>query len=95
LKTLPAHAVGCGVSLTVVALVVAALWATALLVLRPDEGHGVTNSPTALDPTPVDFAFSQQMSLELVRAAGRSLFLDYLHPGFTNATAFSTDAERC
>jgi hypothetical protein len=43
----------------------------------------------SLDPTPVDFAFTQQMSPELAPPAWRPLFLDYLHLGFTNATAFS------
>jgi hypothetical protein len=41
------------------------------------------------DPTPVDFAFTQQMSPELAPAGWRPVFLDYLHLGFTNATAFS------
>jgi hypothetical protein len=42
------------------------------------------------NPTiPVDFAFTQQMSPELAPAGWRPLFLDYLHLGFTNATAFS------
>jgi hypothetical protein len=40
-------------------------------------------------PTPVDFAFTQQMSPELAPPAWRPVFLDYLHLGFTNATAFS------
>jgi hypothetical protein len=40
------------------------------------------------EPLPVDFAFTQQMSPELV-PAWRPVFLDYLHLGFTNATAFS------
>jgi uncharacterized membrane protein len=41
------------------------------------------------DPFPVDFAFTQQMSPELAPAGWRPTFLDYLHLGFTNATAFS------
>ena len=41
------------------------------------------------NPTPVDFAFTQQMSPELAPAGWRPVFLDYLHLGFTNATAFS------
>ena len=41
------------------------------------------------DPMPVDFAFVQQMSPELAPAGWRPVFLDYLHLGFTNATAFS------
>ena len=44
-------------------------------------------------PTPVDFAFTQHMSPELALPGWRPTFLDYLHLGFTNATAFSpTDA---
>jgi uncharacterized membrane protein len=39
--------------------------------------------------TPIDFAFTQQMSPELAPADWRPVFLDYLHLGFTNATAFS------
>ena len=39
--------------------------------------------------TPVDFAFTQHMSPELAPAGWRPVFLDYLHLGFTNATAFS------
>jgi hypothetical protein len=38
---------------------------------------------------PVDFAFTQHMSPELAPAGWRPTFLDYLHLGFTNATAFS------
>jgi uncharacterized membrane protein len=38
---------------------------------------------------PVDFAFTQQLSPELAPPAWRPVFLDYLHLGFTNATAFS------
>jgi hypothetical protein len=37
----------------------------------------------------VDFAFTQHMSLELAPHGWRPVFLDYLHLGFTNATAFS------
>ena len=102
-------------------LVLAALWATALLVYDLIQGEGVTNSPTELlasgaliwlgnnlafallywlmdsggpiarrrDPAPVDFAFTQHMSPELVPAGWHPVFLDYLHLGFTNATAFS------
>jgi hypothetical protein len=40
-------------------------------------------------PVPVDFAFVQQMSPELAPSGWRPVFLDYLHLGFTNATAFS------
>jgi hypothetical protein len=38
---------------------------------------------------PVDFAFTQQMSPELAPPGWQPVFLDYLHLGFTNATAFS------
>jgi hypothetical protein len=41
------------------------------------------------NPAPLDFAFTQQMSPELAPAGWRPVFLDYLHLGFTNATAFS------
>jgi hypothetical protein len=37
----------------------------------------------------VDFAFTQHMSPELAPPGWRPVFLDYLHLGFTNATAFS------
>jgi uncharacterized membrane protein len=102
-------------------LVVAALWATVVLVYDLIKGHGVSNSATELlasgalawlgnnlafamlywlvdsggpiaraqDSTPVDFAFTQQMSPELAPTGWRPVFLDYLHLGFTNATAFS------
>jgi hypothetical protein len=39
--------------------------------------------------TPGDFAFTQQLSPELAPPGWRPVFLDYLHLGFTNATAFS------
>jgi hypothetical protein len=42
-----------------------------------------------LNPAPVDFAFVQHLSPELARPGWRPVFLDYLHLGFTNATAFS------
>ena len=38
---------------------------------------------------PIDFAFTQQLSPELAPPGWRPVFLDYLHLGFTNATAFS------
>jgi len=38
---------------------------------------------------PVDLAFTQHMSPELATPGWRPVFLDYLHLGFTNATAFS------
>jgi hypothetical protein len=40
-------------------------------------------------PTPIDFAFTQQLSPEIAPPGWRPVFLDYLHLGFTNATAFS------
>ena len=40
------------------------------------------------DPAPGDFAFTQQLSPEIA-PGWRPVFLDYLHLGFTNATAFS------
>jgi uncharacterized membrane protein len=40
-------------------------------------------------PSPIDFAFTQHMSPELAPPGWRPVFLDYLHLGFTNATAFS------
>jgi uncharacterized membrane protein len=102
-------------------LVVAALWATILLVYDLIQGTGVTQSATRLLASgaliwlgnnlafallywlmdsggpvarsrleaPIDFAFTQQMSPELAPAGWRPVFLDYLHLGFTNATAFS------
>jgi hypothetical protein len=102
-------------------LVVAALWATALLVHDLIKGTGVSNNPSELLASasvvwlgnnlafgilywlmdgggpmarvrhlaPVDFAFTQQMSPEVAPPGWRPVFLDYLHLGFTNATAFS------
>ena len=43
----------------------------------------------ARQPLPADFAFTQHMSPELAQQGWRPVFLDYLHLGFTNATAFS------
>jgi hypothetical protein len=57
-----------------------------LLYWLTDSGGPVARSR---DPTPIDFAFTQQMSPELGPPGWRPLFLDYLHLGFTNATAFS------
>jgi hypothetical protein len=102
-------------------LVVAALWATVLLVVDLIRGTGVTNSPSKLlasgavvwlgnnlafallywlmdgggpiarshRSAAVDFAFTQHMSPELAGPGWRPVFLDYLHLGFTNSTAFS------
>ncbi len=51
-----------------------------------DGGGPVARAKLA---TPVDFAFTQHLSPELAPDAWRPVFLDYLHLGFTNATAFS------
>jgi hypothetical protein len=40
-------------------------------------------------PIPVDFAFTQQLTPEVAPPGWKPVFLDYLHLGFTNATAFS------
>jgi hypothetical protein len=60
--------------------------AFAMLYWLLDGGGPVARS---LDPTPVDFAFTQHMSPELAPPGWRPVFLDYLHLGFTNAAAFS------
>ena len=60
--------------------------AFALLYWLIDSGGPVARS---VDPAPVDFAFTQHMSPELAPPGWRPVFLDYLHLGFTNATAFS------
>jgi len=60
--------------------------AFALLYWLMDSGGPITR---AEDPAPVDFAFTQHMSPELAPPGWRPVFLDYLHLGFTNATAFS------
>jgi hypothetical protein len=105
----------------VVLLVLAALWATVLLVYDLVKGLGVTQSATRLLASgaliwlgnnlsfallywlldsggpfarsnaeiPIDFAFTQHMSPELAPPGWRPVFLDYMHLGFTNATAFS------
>jgi hypothetical protein len=102
-------------------LVLAALWATVILIHDLIEGVGVSQNPSELlasgaevwlgnifafsmlywlmdgggplartrHPEPVDFAFTQHMSPELAPPGWRPVFLDYLHLGFTNATAFS------
>ena len=60
--------------------------AFALLYWLIDGGGPVAR---AAHPAPVDFAFTQHMSPELAPPGWRPVFLDYLHLGFTNATAFS------
>jgi hypothetical protein len=60
--------------------------AFALLYWLIDGGGPIARSQRE---TPMDFAFTQQMSPELAPPGWRPLFLDYLHLGFTNATAFS------
>jgi uncharacterized membrane protein len=60
--------------------------AFALLYWLIDGGGPIARSR---NPDPVDFAFTQQMSPELAPPGWRPVFLDYLHLGFTNATAFS------
>ena len=51
-----------------------------------DSGGPIMRARQSL---PADFAFTQQMSPELESHGWRPVFLDYLHLGFTNATAFS------
>jgi hypothetical protein len=58
----------------------------ALLYWLIDSGGPIARSR---NPGPVDFAFTQQLSPEVAPAGWRPVFLDYLHLGFTNATAFS------
>ena len=58
----------------------------ALLYWLLDSGGPIAR---ARHPEPVDFAFTQHMSPELAPHGWRPVFLDYLHLGFTNATAFS------
>jgi uncharacterized membrane protein len=60
--------------------------AFAMLYWLIDSGGPIARSR---NPTPVDFAFTQQLCPELAPAGWRPVFLDYLHLGFTNATAFS------
>jgi hypothetical protein len=60
--------------------------AFALLYWLSDGGGPVARSRLEV---PVDFAFTQHMSPELAPPGWRPVFLDYLHLGFTNATAFS------
>jgi hypothetical protein len=56
-----------------------------LLYWLMDSGGPIARSRR---PEPVDFAFTQHLSPE-VAPGWRPVFLDYLHLGFTNATAFS------
>jgi uncharacterized membrane protein len=58
----------------------------ALLYWLIDSGGPIARSTR---PLPIDFAFTQQMSPELAPPGWRPTFPDYLHLGFTNATAFS------
>ena len=51
------------------------------------DGGGPRARSRLLDP--VDMAFTQHMSPEIAPPGWRPVFLDYLHLGFTNATAFS------
>jgi hypothetical protein len=60
--------------------------AFALLYWLMDSGGPIARGR---NPAPVDFAFVQHMSPELAPPGWRPVFLDYLHLGFTNATAFS------
>jgi hypothetical protein len=60
--------------------------AFAMLYWLMDSGGPIARSR---DPAPIDFAFTQQLSPELAPPRWRPVFLDYLHLGFTNATAFS------
>ena len=57
-----------------------------LLYWLMDGGGPIARSRRTI---PVDFAFTQHISPELAAASWRPVFLDYLHLGFTNATAFS------
>ena len=58
----------------------------ALLYWLIDSGGPLARAAGA---PPVDFAFTQQLSPEIAPPGWRPVFLDYLHLGFTNATAFS------
>jgi uncharacterized membrane protein len=58
----------------------------ALLYWLVDGGGPIARTQ---NPVPVDFAFTQHLSPELAPVGWRPVFLDYLHLGFTNATAFS------
>ena len=58
----------------------------ALLYWLIDSGGPIMRS---WHPSPTDFAFTQHMTPELTPHGWRPVFLDYLHLGFTNSTAFS------
>jgi hypothetical protein len=58
----------------------------ALLYWLIDSGGPLARSR---QDVPIDFAFTQQLSPELAPPGWKPVFLDYLHLGFTNATAFS------
>jgi hypothetical protein len=58
----------------------------ALLYWLMDSGGPIARTH---NPHPVDFAFTQHLSPELAPPGWKPVFLDYLHLGFTNATAFS------
>jgi hypothetical protein len=58
----------------------------AMLYWLVDSGGPIAR---ARNPAPGDFAFTQHTSPELAPGGWRPVFLDYLHLGFTNATAFS------
>ena len=60
--------------------------AFAMLYWLIDSGGPIARARLA---APIDFAFTQHMSPELAPPGWRPVFLDYLHLGFTNATAFS------
>jgi uncharacterized membrane protein len=60
--------------------------AFAMLYWLMDNGGPIMR---ARQSAPIDFAFTQQLSPEVGPPAWRPVFLDYLHLGFTNATAFS------
>ena len=60
--------------------------AFALLYWLMDGGGPPARSRLA---APVDLAFTQQLNPELEQPGWRPVFLDYVHLGFTNATAFS------
>jgi hypothetical protein len=60
--------------------------AFAMLYWLLDSGGPIAR---ARNPLPLDFAFTQQLNPGLALPGWRPVFLDYLHLGFTNATAFS------